>query len=91
VNPWALLLNELDLWANDNRIATMWWRDDDASDISPALTTLITASGDRHIPIMLAVIPTLLSDDFKSHTFPPAVRLAQHGYAHTNHSKIIRH
>jgi len=62
----------------------LWWRDDDSVDITPALSELAMVSTDVGVPIMLAVIPALLTPEFKAHTFPPSVRLAQHGYTHNN-------
>jgi len=87
VNAWENLRGELDCWANDGRIATLWWRDDDSVDITPALSDLTTVSADAGVPIMLAVIPALLTPEFKAHTFPSGVRLAQHGYTHNNFAR----
>ncbi|MBC8445080.1 MAG: hypothetical protein H8D75_00425, partial [Rhodospirillaceae bacterium] len=75
---------ELDCWANEGRTATLWWRDDDAVDITPALNDLISVSVEGGAPIMLAIIPALLTPEFKTHPFPSGVRLAQHGYTHNN-------
>lgn len=84
MGAWENLQEELDCWANEDRVATFWWRDDDSVDITPALNDLISVSAEAGIPIMLAVIPALLTPEFKAHSFPSSVRLAQHGYKHNN-------
>ncbi len=84
MDAWECLRRELDCWANAGRVATLWWRDDDAEDITPQLNELMAISADVNVPIMLAVIPAALSPEFKAQTFSSNVRLAQHGYTHTN-------
>jgi len=87
VDAWDILQGELDCWADEGRQATLWWRDDDAIDITPELNDLTAISSDSGVPIMLAVVPAHLTPEIKSHTFSAEVRLAQHGYAHNNHGQ----
>jgi hypothetical protein len=42
---WRRLEAELDRWGDAGRAATFWWRDDDASDATPALETLLGSWG----------------------------------------------
>ena len=81
---WPDLSAELDAWSERGQRATLWWRDDDAVEPTPALDRLIGMSRDQAVPLMLAVIPARAG--------PPLVeRLAeaeteclpvQHGFAH---------
>ncbi|MBT5107328.1 MAG: polysaccharide deacetylase [Rhodospirillaceae bacterium] len=82
---WAAFFAELDAWRDAGRVATFWWRDDDATDETPALTRLLDIAGD--IPVSLASIPrdatTALANAIADQ---PNVSVLQHGYAHTNHA-----
>jgi hypothetical protein len=87
---WSDLIDELDCWKEAGRVATLWWRDDDATGPSGQLDRLLSISGD--IPISLAVIPAeadaglaaWLTHPSRSHQ---TTRLAvlQHGWRHENH------
>jgi hypothetical protein len=52
---WSDLIDEFDRWRDAGRVATLWWRDDDAASPSERLDRLLSISGD--IPIALAVVP----------------------------------
>lgn len=86
---WAELDSELDSWADSNRVATFWWRDDDAIDNTPALDRLLTLSTDLLVPLGLAVIPSrasaTLPQVLKHHQ---QVSVLQHGFAHYNHAPV---
>lgn len=85
VDPWQELQQELDRWHAAARIATLWWRDDDATRPGPVLDRLAeTASG---APVSLAVIPAL-ADPALAQTLDrhPALTVIQHGYAHRSHA-----
>lgn len=80
------LRTELDRWAASGRIATFWWRDDDAVTAGPALDRLFAAAG--AVPIALAVVPmraeTALVRALAAAGTPASV--IQHGHAHMNHA-----
>jgi hypothetical protein len=82
---WQALTDELDIWAAEGRSACFWWRDDDATDATPALERLLRLHSGSGIPLALAVIPALakpaLADRLRVH---PSVAALQHGYAHRN-------
>ena len=42
---WADLVAELDRWGEAGRVATLWWRDDDAVAATPQLATLLRVAG----------------------------------------------
>lgn len=90
MSAWRELERELDAWHAARRVATMWWRDDDAAAPAPALDRLLSISAQgagRAVPIALAVIPMPaepgLADQLAR---TPMVSVLQHGYAHLNHS-----
>lgn len=80
---WALLELELELWRRAGQAVNLWWRDDDASEATPALDQLLSVQGGR--PMTLAVIPV-------GDLSPLATRLegteglciVQHGVDHQN-------
>ncbi len=88
MTSWRHLDDELDAWATAGHSATLWWRDDDAVEPSPALARLLALAEARDLPLALAVIPARASEALaqwlKAHPVRPA--LLQHGYAHRNHA-----
>lgn len=87
MSGWDELARELDAWAATGLEATLWWRDDDAIEPTPALTHLLDLCGTCAVPLTLAVVPAraghALADRLASHTLVIPV---QHGYAHVNHA-----
>lgn len=87
MNPWQELDDELARWVDLGRTATLWWRDDDAVDATPALDRLLAIRVRHDVGLGLAAIPDRA-------TAALAARLAgdggtavlQHGYAHQNHA-----
>lgn len=86
MSSWDQLRAELDLWQSENRIATAWWRDDDAVTVTPALETLLRFEQDYKVPLALAVIPADLRDDLVERLVETLdTRVLQHGWSHQNH------
>jgi len=87
MTSWQDLKTELDLWADAGRVANFWWRDDDATEPTTALTRLMSVANSRNLPVALAVIPqkakSELVDSLQEH---PQVAVLQHGLAHANHA-----
>lgn len=88
---WPDLVDELDLWEEAGRVATFWWRDDDAEAPSHALERL--ASIAAQVPIGLAVIPAAAQSELagwlsdRARSAPEArIDVLQHGWNHWNHS-----
>lgn len=80
---WCDLKAELDLWASEGRIASLWWRDDDAVDVTPALCRALELARGYGAAIHLSVIPAGLSPHLGAALEgEPRVRVLQHGYAH---------
>lgn len=86
MSSWDQLRAELDLWQSEGRIATAWWRDDDAVTVTPALETLLRFEQDYKVPLALAVIPADLRDDLVERLVETLdTRVLQHGWSHQNH------
>ncbi len=84
---WSALTGELDAWQAAGRIASVWWRDDDATASTPALDRLLDLSAAKAAPVTLAVIPAKMSPDLPARlTGAATVLVAQHGYAHADHA-----
>jgi len=80
---WSDLRAELDRWASEGRIASFWWRDDDAVTMTPALRRALDLARRHGVPIHLSVIPAGLSPHLGAALAgEPQVRVLQHGYAH---------
>ena len=84
-DPWQAFRDELDLWAEAGQTATLWWRDDDATEDTPDLRRLLDVAGDT--PITLAVVPQPATEGLAAALAPkPSVTPVQHGYGHLNHA-----
>lgn len=85
---WATLDDELARWVDAGRVATMWWRDDDAIAATPALDHLLAMRRTYDLGLALAVIPAVMEASLAERlgNEPPDVTVLQHGYAHQNHA-----
>ena len=88
---WPDLMAEFDRWEEAGKVATLWWRDDDAVAPTARLDRLLSiASG---VPVSLAVIPADAEQELSQwlahhpRSAPKAsVAVLQHGWRHLNHS-----
>ena len=84
---WDGLEREIDAWAAAGRLASLWWRDDDAVSATSALDRLVGVTGSARIPLALAVIPARADQTlFAAISKNRNVTVLQHGYAHINHA-----
>jgi hypothetical protein len=82
---WTELAGELDRWEDAGRMATLWWRDDDAASPSAALDRLLSLA--RGIPTTLAVIPAAADAALSSALGRwTEIAVVQHGWRHANHA-----
>ena len=82
---WIDLGDELDAWAEQGRVARLWWRDDDAVAPTPQLEALIELADG--VPLGLAVIPAMARPDLADVLdSAPQVAVLQHGWRHANHA-----
>jgi hypothetical protein len=85
---WDALREELDRWAAARRLATLWWRDDDAVEETRALARLLRLAKQHEVPVTLAVVPALVREDLATYlalalrATPGLATVVQHGYAH---------
>ena len=85
---WRGLADELDEWAATGREAHLWWRDDDATQATPALARLIDITAEADVPLCLAVIPAHAEPGLAARIdgASEGVVAVPHGYAHRNHA-----
>ena len=84
---WNALADEFDAWYREDRPATLWWRDDDATQVTPALDRLLAISRTTGTPMALAVIPSDADRRLRDHLArQPLVVVLQHGWSHENHA-----
>lgn len=84
---WQELWEELDAWHHGGRIATLWWRDDDATRATPALERLLALSEETQTPVALAVIPATADGSLDRALARHSLAVAtQHGWSHANHA-----
>ena len=84
---WSDLANELDRWGETGRIATLWWRDDDAAGPSRRLDELFVIAGET--PVALAVIPAIADQALAAwlgRSVASPVHILQHGWRHRDHA-----
>src|SRR5205823_6278116 len=88
---WSDLIDEFDRWKEAGRVATLWWRDDDAAGPSDQLDRLLSISGE--IPISLAVIPAYADGELAAWLAHPSrsrqtrrLAVLQHGWRHESHA-----
>ncbi|MBI3709054.1 MAG: polysaccharide deacetylase family protein [Proteobacteria bacterium] len=84
---WDDLARELDAWATAGRVASFWWRDDDATAATPKLDRLLALRRQHGVPLGLAVIPARAEAALaQCLAGEPDVIVLQHGWAHANHA-----
>ena len=87
MTSWQALFDEAARWRDAGRTADLWWRDDDAVDVGPALDRLLDLHRETVAPLALAVVPAQATTALAQRlAAEPGVDVLQHGYAHTNHA-----
>ena len=87
MTSWQALSDEAARWRDAGRTADLWWRDDDAVDVGPALDRLLDLHRETAAPLALAVVPARATTALAQRIgAEPGVDVLQHGYAHTNHA-----
>jgi hypothetical protein len=90
MSSWADFREELNRWQDAEQPATLWWRDDDATDSTPASDRLLRLADAAGVPLHMAVIPALQSESLVATLRATAAEswVLQHGYAHINHAPL---
>ena len=83
---WSDLADELDAWHAEGRVASLWWRDDDATAPAPALDRLAALAREHLITVGLAVVPALARPSLSPWLESVHVEVLQHGWTHGNHA-----
>jgi peptidoglycan/xylan/chitin deacetylase (PgdA/CDA1 family) len=84
----TLWRDRLDQLAAEGRTLTLWLRDDDAVDVTPALDRLLTLCERHSVPPTLAVIPEKTGFPLVEYLARfPTVEVAVHGWSHHSYSK----
>jgi len=85
---WTRLDAELAAWRAAGRAATLWWRDDDAGDATPALRRLVALAEAHAVPLALATVPAWATPALAAaaQAAGEIVTVLQHGYAHANYA-----
>jgi hypothetical protein len=87
MTSWQALSDEAARWRDAGRTADLWWRDDDAADVDPALDRLLVLQRDTAAPLALAVVPARATAALAQRLAgEPGIDVLQHGYAHMNHA-----
>jgi hypothetical protein len=82
---WPDLVVELDRWGEAGRMASLWWRDDDAVAPTPQLDRLLDLSDG--VPLGLAVIAADVVEELAAALdLFPRVAVLHHGWCHANRS-----
>jgi hypothetical protein len=85
MSNWQRLSQELDLWSESGRTATLWWRDDDAVAPTPQLERLLKHT--HSVPLSLAVVPSAATPELAERIRGlSSIAILQHGWAHANHA-----
>lgn len=85
-DPWSELDSEFDAWRSSDRVAELWWRDDDAIASGAKLDQLVEITSKSGL--LLAAIPARVEKSLVSSLNNVShVLVAQHGYAHVNHAQ----
>ena len=83
---WTDLEDELARWHDVGLRPRLWWRDDDAQDVTPALERLLELSDHHAVPVHISVIPEGLRPDLAPRLNAAAgAWVLQHGLRHVNH------
>ena len=84
---WAQVEAELDLWRREGRRALFWWRDDDATEVTPQLNRLLGVAAHFDVPLALAVVPMIFTQRLARRVGGVRnLEVLVHGYRHINHA-----
>lgn len=78
---------ELDLWAAADKVATLWWRDDDADFPTDGIRRMLDLSQGTGTTVVVAAVPAKADDALGPVLLGcPTAVVVQHGFAHRDHS-----
>lgn len=84
---WRAVADEVARWGDAGHIVKLWWRDDDAIDVTAELDRLLAIRRDTGAPLALAVVPAKATLALAAQLADlPGIDVLQHGYAHADHA-----
>ena len=84
---WQAFADEVARWREAGRTVELWWRDDDAVDVTAEFDRLLALHNATSVPLALAVVPALATLALAARLAgEPGVDVIQHGYGHVNHA-----
>ena len=84
---WTPVREELARWQDAGRVARLWLRDDDATDVTPALIRLADRCAASSTPYLIAAIPSQADHELAAFlASQPLAEVAAHGWTHRNHA-----
>ncbi|MDP9807753.1 hypothetical protein J2W42_000591 [Rhizobium tibeticum] len=84
---WTPLRQELDRWRAAGCQARFWLRDDDATEPTDALETLLDVTRQASVPLTIAVIPASTGEALATRLSREGhILVAVHGWSHANHA-----
>ena len=87
MSSWEALARELDAWQAAGRRASLWWRDDDAVESTPALARLLAIAATWRVPLALATVPRFAQASLVAALREvPGIVPLPHGFQHVDHS-----
>ncbi|MFI4999415.1 MAG: polysaccharide deacetylase family protein [Reyranellales bacterium] len=87
MSGWQAFHEEVARWRDLGRYVELWWRDDDAVDVTGALDRLLALHNATAVPLALAVVPARATAALAGRLAgEPGVDVLQHGYGHVNHA-----
>ncbi len=79
------LQDEISRWLESGKSPHVWWRDDDAIAVTPALERLAAVAGAHDAHVLLAVIPAHAQSELASYVAQHQhLSACVHGWSHTN-------
>ncbi|WP_421934989.1 hypothetical protein [Phenylobacterium sp.] len=88
---WRRLDQELLRWEALGRACPLWWRDDDATEVTLQLERLVALSRAAQAPLLLSVIPSPTAAEIFPLIAEAPIGVAQHGVDHHNRLRLPRH
>lgn len=84
---WQPLMEEFQHWQDADLTLPFWWRDDDATEPTPALHRLIELATEFDVPVHMAVIPKHAKPKLAQYvSSTPMIIPVVHGWSHESHA-----
>jgi predicted glycosyltransferase len=86
-HDWSPVTTALARVKDAGRTVDIWWRDDDATTVTPALRQLLALAHSIEAPVAIAAVPAKTRADLIGHLLHDKLAsLLVHGFSHENHA-----